>query len=211
MGNKKTSLLCIFVLFVVITAIFLSRFFNDYSKISLLKNNKEIFNVKDLTLDKLDYISKEEDVEKLYGKPNNTKSFDRNGIKYKINKYDGLEITLKEYYDTYKISKVVVTSKKYNVSRNIKVGYRIVKIMNKFYILNKKGSYMYGNYSSDSLENETISDNIIYGKRTKNTVEYINRDKKLSDNIDMPTNISKLIINYKNGKVTKIMWSYDVE
>ncbi len=209
--NKKVILLFIFILFILVMAIFLSSFFSDYSKISLLRNKDEMFNVADLTMDNLTYMNTEKDLVKKYGKPNSTKKISNGNFKYVVYKYNGFDVTLKEYYDTYSISKVEVTTNKIKLSRGIKVGDRIVKVMNKFRVTNKKTSYMYSNYSSKALKDDTISDNIYFGKRTKSTVEYVNRDKKLSDNIDMPTNTARLKVNYKHGKVTKIMWSYDVE
>ena len=210
MSNKKVLLLFIFIIFIVMMAIFLSSFFSDYSRISLFKNKKEIFNVSDLSINDLTYMSTEKDVKKEFGKPKSIDKKNINGLKYQVYNYDGFKITLKEFYETYKISKVEVTSNKVTVSGNIKVGTRIIKVMNKFRVSNKKNRYIYNNYASSALEDETITDNIYYGKRTKTTVEYVNRDKILT-NIDTPNNIAKLIINYKHGRVTKIVWSYDIQ
>ena len=209
--NRNVVLLVIFILIIVITAIFLSSILSDYSKITLASNNNQIFNVSDLTIDNLTYMSTEKDVIKKYGKPKKETSKEMNNYKYKIFEYDGLKITLKEYYDTYSISKVEITSSKYTISNNIKVGNKILSVINKYRVTNKRSEYIYGDYSSESLNNPTIRDAIEYGKRNKTTVVYVNRDAIISNQVDIPTNIAKLILNYKNGKVTKITWSYDIK
>lgn len=209
--NKKSIALLVFVaVLAFVLFIFTSRFRN-YSEINLMKNSKEIFNVSDLTIDSLKYNSTEKEVVKYFGKPKKEEKITTNGYKYKVLSYSGLKITLKEYYDDYTLNKVEVTSKKYKLSRKIKVGNRITSVMNKFRIDNKKNEYLYANYSSDSLNDSGIKDNIYYGKRSEDTIEYVNRDKIISDEVDIPTNIAKLTVNYKYGIVSKISWSYDVE
>lgn len=208
--NKNAVLLIIFILFIIAMAILLSSIFSDYSKIGLMKNKKAEFNVSNLTIDNLNYLSEEKDVLKKYGKPKKIEDITKNGFDYRIYKYDGLTITLKEYYDTYNISKIESTSKKYIISGKIKVGNNITSIINKFKVSNRKSEYLYGNYSSDALNDETITDSIKFGKRSKDTVIYVNRDEIIK-NSSTPTNIAKLIINYKNGKAIKITWSYDIK
>lgn len=207
--NKKSILLFIFLFILVVVAIVVSGTITDYSKISLRTNNKEIFNVSDLVIDDLTYMSTENDVVKKYGKAKKEENTNINGYKYKILSYDGLKITLREYYDTYTISKVEITSNRYTISRKIKVGKRIVSTMKKFKIKSKKSNYLYGNYSSNSLTDKGNTKNIYYGKRSSNSVEYVNRDKVL-ENYDIPTNIAKLYIEYKFGRIKKIIWSYDM-
>ena len=206
-ANKSVILLAIFILFIVVMAIFLSSVLSDYSKIRLSKNNKEEFNVSNLTIDNLNYMSNEKDVIKKYGDPKKESKIEKDGYKYKVFEYDELKITLREYYDTYVICKVETTSNDYVVS-GIKVGNSVIGTINKFKVSNKKSNYLYGNYSSSALEDETITDNIKFGKRTKTTLLYVNRDEILK-NVDMPSNIAKLTIKYKHGRVRKITWSYD--
>lgn len=206
-ANKSVILLAIFILFIVIMAIFLSSILSDYSKIRLSKNNKEEFNVSNLTIDNLNYMSNESDVIKKYGDPKKQSKKNIDGYNYKIFEYEDLKITLREYYDTYVICKVETTSNNYIVS-GIKVGDSVIGTINKYKVSNKKSNYLYGNYSSSALDDETITDTIKFGKRSKTTLLYVNRDEVLK-NVDIPSNISKLIIKYKNGRVRKITWSYD--
>ena len=44
--------------------------------------------------------------------------------------------------------------------------------------------------------------------RSKNEVVFINKDASIDGSV---VNIARLNISYKNGKVNKIIWSYDVE
>ena len=209
--NKKSIALLVFV---VVLAVFLFIFtsrFRNYSEINLLKNSKEIFNVSDLTIDSLKYNSTEKEVVKHFGKPSKEKKVVKNGYSYKILTYSGLKITLKEYYDDYTLNKVEVTSRKYKLSRRIRVGNRITSVMNKFRIDNKKNEYLYANYSAESLKDQALKDNVYYGIRSEDKVEYVNRDKNISNEVDIPNNIARLTINYKHGIVKKISWSYDVE
>ena len=80
--------------------------------------------------------------------------------------------------------------------------------MRKFKVENTNGTYLYGNYSADALGSEEITDSIYFGVRNTNEVVYINKDASIGD---MSSNIAKLNIAYKHGKVTKVTWSYDYE
>ena len=100
------------------------------------------------------------------------------------------------------------SNNKYKVSRNIKVNDKIIKTIKKFKVENKKGTYLYGNYSVDALNEEEIKDTIYLGIRNDKEVVYINRDALVGDTV---SNISRLNISYKYGKITKISWSYDFE
>ena len=80
--------------------------------------------------------------------------------------------------------------------------------MKKFKVENKSGQYLYGNYSIGSLSDEEITDTIYFGVRNNKKVVYVNKDATVND---MYSNISKLTLDYKKGKITKITWSYDFE
>lgn len=214
MSDKKKKyilFLGIFILIIILIAIFVSIKYSDFYKMSLSKNKKAEFSMDDLLIDDLSYKDDEKKLVKKYGKPNSSKEFTNNGYKYKLYKYDGMDVTLKEFYDDYRIQGVSVTSRKYKVSRDIKVGNRVSKVVKKYRIANKKSNYMYGNYSSKALEDTSNLDNIYFGKRTKSKIEYVNRDQNISQDTFIPTNIAKLTINYKNNRVTKISWSYDLQ
>ena len=65
---------------------------------------------------------------------------------------------------------------------------------------------------ADKISGETlyaeIKDTIYLGIRNDKEVAYINRDALVGDTV---SNISRLNISYKYGKITKISWSYDFE
>ena len=127
---------------------------------------------------------------------------------YKELEYNNLKITLRENYDDYILTGVEIKSDKYVINRNIKIGNSIVKTMKKFKVENKSGQYLYGNYSIGSLSDEEITDTIYFGVRNNKKVVYVNKDATVND---MYSNISKLTLDYKKGKITKITWSYDFE
>ena len=206
--NKKIFKIILVVVVVLSLLLFLSRGYRDFTKISLRKNKKTIFSITDLTVNNLKYSDTEDKVKKELGTPKKEEAKFIGKYNYKILTYEGIILTLKENYDDFMLVKVEITDKEYKISRNIKVKDSIVKTMKKFKIVNKKGNYLYGNYSEKALNDEAITDNIYFGKRTKNEILYINMDTKYSS---LDTNISKLRITYKKGKITKIEWSYDFE
>lgn len=208
-GKKNFVLVCsiIFVLLLILLIVYLSNFRN-FSEITLSKNNNQIFSVKDLTINDLKYGDKESVVKKSLGKPKSEENKLDGSYNYKILKYDGLTVTLKEYYNDFILSKVEATSRKYKFSRGLKVGKRITKAFKKYKVSNKKGAYLYGNYTNNALSEVEIKNNIYFGVRSTKNVLYVNRDEVLDG---VPTNIAKLDIAYNKGKITKITWSYDVK
>ena len=104
--------------------------------------------------------------------------------------------------------KAEVTGRNYNVSRDIKIGNKIKSVMNKFNVENEIGTYIYGNYSIDALNESEITGTIYQGIRDKENVIYINRDSKVDGE---KVNIAKMVIKYKKGRVKKITWSYDFQ
>ena len=172
------------------------------------KNNNKIFSMSDLVIDGVKYGTSEKEVKKKFGTPVKEDKTTKDKYSYKILEYKGLKLTLKENYSDYMLTKVEVTNNKYTVSRNIKVNDKIIKTIKKFKVENKKGTYLYGNYSVDALNEEEIKDTIYLGIRNDKEVVYINRDALVGDTV---SNISRLNISYKYGKITKISWSYDFE
>ena len=67
---------------------------------------------------------------------------------------------------------------------------------------------MYGNYSNKVLTDEENTSNIYFGLRSSKNVLFVNRDSVVDG---LVTNIAKLDIEYKHGKIKKITWSYDYE
>ena len=209
--SRQKQLFISYVIFALIIIIMLIVFFSylkNFGEITLKSNKKDIFSINDLIINNLKYGDYEKDVIKELGKAKSIKKETINNYEYKILSYDGLKIYLKEYYEDYKLSKVEITSKKYYVSRNIRVGKKITNVFKKYRVDNKNGAYIYGNYTNKSLYEKDIDGNIYYGVRSNENILFINRDSKVDN---LPTNIAKLNIEYKKGIIRKITWSYDID
>ena len=201
---KITSIIIVILLILLLA----SRNYREFDTVMVSKNNNKIFSMSDLVIDGVKYGTSEKEVKKKFGTPVKENKITKDKYSYKILEYKGLKLTLKENYSDYMLTGVEVTNNKYTVSRNIKVNDKIIKTINKFKVENKKGTYLYGNYSVDALNEEEIKDTIYLGIRNDKEVVYINRDALVGDTV---SNISRLNISYKYGKITKISWSYDFE
>lgn len=201
---KITSIIIVILLILLLA----SRDYREFDTVMVSKNNNKIFSMSDLVIDGVKYGTSEKEVKKKFGTPVKEDKITKDKYSYKILEYKGLKLTLKENYSDYMLTKVEVTNNKYKVSRNIKVNDKIIKTIKKFKVENKKGTYLYGNYSVDALNEEEIKDTIYLGIRNDKEVVYINRDALVGDTV---SNISRLNISYKYGKITKISWSYDFE
>lgn len=196
------------VIVILLSLLVASRNYRDFSAINIKTNNKTIFSISDLTINNLKYGDNEEKVLKELGTPIKESNKTKDKYSYKELEYNNLKITLRENYDDYILTGVEIKSDKYIINRNIKIGNSIVKTMKKFKVENKNGQYLYGNYSIGSLSDEEITDTIYFGVRNNKKVVYVNKDAYVND---MTSNISKLTLDYKKGKITKITWSYDFE
>lgn len=201
---KITSIIIVILLILLLA----SRNYREFDTVMVSKNNNKIFSMSDLVIDGVKYGTSEKEVKKKFGTPVKEDKTTKDKYSYKILEYKGLKLTLKENYSDYMLTGVEVTNNKYTVSRNIKVNDKIIKTIKKFKVENKKGTYLYGNYSVDALNEEEIKDTIYLGIRNDKEVVYINRDALVGDTV---SNISRLNISYKYGKITKISWSYDFE
>lgn len=201
---KITSIIIVILLILLLA----SRNYREFDTVMVSKNNNKIFSMSDLVIDGVKYGTSEKEVKKKFGTPVKEDKTTKDKYSYKILEYKGLKLTLKENYSEYMLTKVEVTNNKYKVSRNIKVNDKIIKTIKKFKVENKKGTYLYGNYSVDALNEKEIKDTIYLGIRNDKEVVYINRDALVGDTV---SNISRLNISYKYGKITKISWSYDFE
>ena len=135
LASRQKQLFISYVLFALILIIMLIIFlsyFKNFGEITLRNNNKDIFSIKDLTINNLKYGDREKDVIKELGKAKSEKKERIDNYDYKILSYDGLTVYLKEYYNDYKLSKVEITSKKYYISRKIRVGKKITNVFKKF-------------------------------------------------------------------------------
>lgn len=213
MPNKKINYKKIFkvsISLVVVLSIILLLMNKDknYTEVKLKNNNKSIFTIDDLSVGKLKFGSTEKEIEKELGKPKKETEEIKNSYKYKKLSYEGITLLLRENYKDYMLIGVEVKNSKYKVGRDIRVNDSIVKTMKKFKVENETGSYIYGNYSVNALNEQEITDNIYMGLRDKKMVSYINRDSIIENS---KINTAKLELTYKKGKITKIVWSYDFE
>ncbi len=206
--SKRVLLILIIIIIVLSVLLLISENFGNYSKVRLKTNDKTIFSISDLTVDKLKYSDSEKVVRKEMGKPKKEKNVSKDIYSYKELYYDGIILTLKENYSDYMLVKVEITSDKYKVSRKVRVNDKISKVIKKYKVENKTGTYIYGNYSFNSLNDSSIKDNIYFGIRNKKELAYVNRDAIVGDE---RSNIARMNIEYKHGKVKKITWSYDFE
>ncbi|MBR3117155.1 MAG: hypothetical protein IKF36_04700 [Bacilli bacterium] len=206
--KRKAILLFSLMLLFVIALLVVASYFRNFAEIKLAVNEKKIFTIEDLIVNDLKYGDNEAAVTKSLGKPKSEEEKGINKYDYKILKYDGLTVYLKESYNDFVLSKVEIYSGKYETSRGLKVGSKITKVFNSFKVENSSGAYMYGNYTNKALKDSEIKDNIYYGVRSKENVLYVNRDEIIDG---IPTNIAKLDIKYSNGIIKNITWSYDVE
>ncbi|MBQ9023777.1 MAG: hypothetical protein IJ105_00990 [Bacilli bacterium] len=205
-SQKIVFIVAVVIIVILSLLLIISRNFGTFNNISMRKNNKDIFSVSDLTVNNLKFSDKESKVKKELGNPTKEKEETENNYKYKKLYYDGITLTLKENYDDFMLVKVEITSKKYKINRNIKVNDKILRVMKKFKIENTTGTYLYGNYTIEQLNNSELKDNVYVAVRSNSEVVYINKDAQVSDGI---SNIARLNISYKHGKVSKITWSYD--
>ena len=205
-NEEKVFVLSVIVIILLSLLLIISRNFGTFNNVSIRKNNKDIFSVSDLTVNNLKFSDTQKKVEKELGKPLKEEEYVENNFKYKKLKYDGITLILKENYDDFILVKVEITSKKYKISRNIKVNNRILRVIKKFKVDNNNGTYLYGNYTIEQLSNPELKDNVYAGVRSSKEIVYVNKDAKVG-NAD--SNIARLNISYNRGKVTKIVWSYD--
>jgi len=196
------------VLVIISLLLIISGSFGNFEKTKLRKNNKEIFTIKDLTVNNLKFGSTSEEVKSELGKPSKEERVIKNNYEYLIIKYPGLKLSLRENYNEYILVKAEITSNKYSTSRKIKVGNRIMSAIKKYNVSISDSNYIYKNYNIEALSENITKDNVYFGIRNKKEVRYYNRDAVV-DNQKSNTAILKL--KYKKIKISKITWSYDIE
>ena len=208
MNKKKQFIFVSGIIVILFLILFLSSFLGNYEKLSLRKNNKDIFTIKDLTVNDLKFLSTEEEINKELGEPKKIEIITKNSYSYKEYYYSGLKLTLKENYSDYVLVGAEITSSRYKTGRKIRVGNRITKVFNKYKVENKKGNYIYKNYTIDALNDNLVKENAYFAYRTEKEVRYYNKDAVIEGN---PTNVAELKISYKLGRINKITWSYDLK
>ena len=205
---KNRSIILILTIALVLIALIalLSSLFGNFNSTRLHVNNKKIFEISDLTINNLKFGSTEEEIKKEFGEPKEVIKDIKNNYEYKIYKYDGLTLTLKENYNDYILVKTEVTSNKYKLSRNIRVKNKISSAVKKYNISISKGNYIYKNYNIEALKENVINDNIYLAIRNSKKVVYYNKDAVIKG---VKNNTAILEFDYKFGKINKIIWSYD--
>ena len=196
------------ILVIVSLLLIISGSFGNFEKVKLKTNNKEIFTIKDLTINNLKFGSTSDEVKSELGKPSKEEKVIRNNYEYLELEYPGLKLSLRENYDKYILVKAEITSNKYTTSRKIKVGNRIMSAIKKYNISIKEGNYIYKNYNLEALSENLVKDNVYLGIRNKKEVRYYNRDAVVEG---QKSNTAVLKLEYKKGKISKIIWSYDIE
>ena len=206
--KQKVFLLVVGIIVILSLLLIISGLFGNYENVKLKKNNNDIFTIKDLTVNNLKFLSTSKDVEKELGKPKNIKEITKNNYKYKEYYYSGLKLTLKENYEDYVLVGAEISSGRYKTSRNIKVGNRVMSVINKYNVENEEGNYIYGNYTIDALNDNLVKDNAYFSYRNNKEIRYYNKDAVVEGK---PTNVAELKFNYRFGRINKITWSYDIK
>ena len=206
--KQKVFLLVVGIIVILSLLLIISGLFGNYENVKLKKNNNDIFTIKDLTVNNLKFLSTSKDVEKELGKPRNTKEITKNNYKYKEYYYSGLKLTLKENYEDYVLVGAEISSGRYKTSRNIKIGNKVLNVIDKYNVENEEGNYIYGNYTIDALNDNLVKDNAYFSFRNNKEIRYYNKDAVVEGK---PTNISELKFNYRFGRINKITWSYDIK
>lgn len=208
--EKKQIIFLIVVGVIVILSLLLliSGLFGNYENVKLKKNNNEIFTIKDLTINSLKFLSTSDEVIKELGKPKQTKEIAKNNYKYVEYYYSGLKLTLKENYEEYVLVGAEISSSRYKTSRNIKVGNKVLNVINKYNVENETGNYIYKNYTIDALNDNLVKDNAYFSYRNNKEIRYYNKDAVIEGT---PTNHAELKFDYSFGRIKKITWSYDVK
>lgn len=209
LDKKQIIFLSVVGIIVIISLLLIiSGLFGNFSSVKLKKNNNEIFTIKDLTVNNLKFLSTSEEVEKELGKPRKINELTKNSYKYKEYYYSGLKLTLKENYSDFVLVGAEITSKKYTTSRNIKVGNKVLKVINKYNVELPEGNYIYKNYTIDALNDNLVKDNAYFSYRNSKEIRYYNKDAVVEGS---PTNVAELRFNYSFGRIKKITWSYDIK
>ena len=121
--DKKQSIFIIIVGIIVILSLLLivSGLFGNFESVKLKKNNKEIFTIKDLTVNNLKFLSTSEEVTKELGKPKSTKEYSKNNYKYIDYYYSGLKLLLKVFRTLPSIVKKATPSEPLPILINFKL------------------------------------------------------------------------------------------
>lgn len=196
------------VLVILSLLLIISGRFGNFEKVKVRQNNKEIFTIKDLTINNLRFGSTANEVKEELGKPSKEERVIENNYEYLKLEYPGLKLTLRENYDDYILVKAEISSNKYTTSRKIKVGNRILSTVKKYNVSISEGNYLYKNYNLEALSENLVKDNVYFGIRNTKEVRYYNRDAVVDG---QKSNTAILKFKYNKGKITKIIWSYDIE
>lgn len=210
LDNKLIQVfLCFLIAIFIYIIIILINGYKEYININLKNNTNPIFTISDISVSNLRYGDIESTAKTIFGNPNKIESFKDKDRYYKTYYYDGLKLTFKKHNNSYSFMKAIVTSEDYLISRGIRVGDKINDVMNKFFVENVSGDYMYGNYKEKDIDGKTTKDNIYFARRTKNLVYYIYSNSPYDNEfVSLKDDIAQLTIKYSFGKVKKIELMY---
>ena len=207
LDKKQIIFLSVVGIIVIISLLLiLSGVFGNYENVKLKKNEKEIFTIEDLKINNIKVLTSKEEIEKELGKPKRVKEIEKNNYKYIEYYYRGLKLTLKENYESYALVGAEITTGRYKIGRNVKVGNKVLNVINKYKVEEAEGNYIYKNYTIDALNDNLVKDNAYFGYRNSKEIRYYNKDAVIEG---CPTNKAELKFNYRFGRISKITWSYD--
>lgn len=196
------------ILVILSLLLIISGAFGNFEKVKLRKNNKDIFTINDLSVNDIKFGATSEEVKSYFGKATKEETIIKNQYEYLVLTYPGLKLTLREYYDDYILVKAEITSNKYTAARKVKVGNRIMSAIKKYNISISDSNYIYKNYNLEALSQNLIKDNVYFSIRNNKEVRYYNRDAVVDG---QKSNTAILTFEYNKGKITKIIWSYDID
>ena len=100
--NKRWIFLLVAGVLVILSLLLIiSGRFGNFEKVKLRTNNKEIFTIKDLTVNNLKFGSTSSEVQKELGKAKKETKEIKNNYEYLVLEYPGLTLTLRENYDDF--------------------------------------------------------------------------------------------------------------
>lgn len=212
-SNKMNLITQIIICLIIALVIYgVLAFITDYRNNNNIKtsvNNEAMFSMSDLTVRNSIFGDLENVVISEFGNPKKIEKFKDGKVSYKTYKYNGLELTFRDYDGTYKLMKAKITNSDYLVSRNIRVGDSINETINKFSITKTSGDYLYGNFTDEAFVSKAVEENIYFGKKENDIVYYIYAMAPyLKGYATWEDNIAQLTFEVKFGKIKKIEWMY---
>ncbi len=212
-NKNRNNLIMILTCFVIAVLIYvvmiLTTSTNNFKNKTLQTNTNSMFTMTDLTINNSSYGDLINAVETEFGMPLKIETFNDDKTDYKTYYYDGLKLTFKNENNSYILMRVNVTKAGYKVARNLEVDQNILDVLDKFLIINDKGSYLYGNYKEKDLRTKKVKENMYFAKREKNMVYYLYMDAPyVNGYASLSDDIATLTITVSMNKVKEIEWMF---